>query len=174
MQFLSHVERFRVAWILPLLLLAAGCGSASTEVEGGAAAAASKPVESRRAVTFESSFAAGRARAKQEGKPLLLLFKVEGCTYCGELKNSILTEPQVVELSRQFVCAEVDLDREGDICKQYRVRGYPTVLFTDPEGKDLVRLTGVKPVTVVTAEMESALRTMALYTAAARRNGAQR
>jgi thioredoxin-related protein len=46
----------------------------------------------------------------------------------------------------------VDCDwgkKNNDISDKYKVRGYPTVVFTDPEGKELERLTKRDPESVL-------------------------
>ncbi len=168
------VQSALVAALLASALSASGCGSSSEDGTGNGATAAEQAAKNPRAIDFETSYAKGLERARKEGKPLLLLFTFDGCTYCRELKSTVLTDPNVVRISREFVCAEVNLDREGAVCKSFRVRGYPTVLMTEPEGQDLSRLTGVKRAAVLTVEMESALRTRAQYLATGRRNPAAR
>lgn len=109
-------------------------------------------------IAFQPDFRSGLAKAQKENRPALLFFTFEGCGYCQQMKRDVLAHPEVVRQAGQFVCIEVDLDREPAVCKSLGIRGYPTILFATPQGDMLQRLTGLKAVDVVLNEMDAALR----------------
>ena len=50
------------------------------------------------------------------------------------------------------MCIFVDCDwgkKNKDVSTQYGVRGYPTTVFTDPDGKEIDRMKGREPATVL-------------------------
>ena len=58
----------------------------------------------------------------------------------------------VVKASKRIMPILVDCDwgkKNNDISSRYEVRGYPTVVFTDPRGKELSRLRARSPEAVV-------------------------
>ena len=57
----------------------------------------------------------------------------------------------MVDASRSLVCVFVDCDwgkKNRDLSEEYGVRGYPTVIFCDPEGKALEKLGARDPASV--------------------------
>jgi len=70
-------------------------------------------------------------------------------------------DEQVVRLSKRFVCILVDADLEPEICRDFRVRGYPTVQFISPRGVPLNRMMGKTPAQQLAVEMQAALEATA-------------
>ena len=53
------------------------------------------------------------------------------------------SDDKVVEASKKLLCIFVDCDwgkKNKDVSDKYAVRGYPTVIFMDPDGKEIDRL----------------------------------
>jgi thioredoxin-like negative regulator of GroEL len=92
---------------------------------------------------------------------MLVLFTVPGCGYCERMIRDASADEQVVRLSTRFVCVLVDADQEPEICREFRVRGYPTVQFISPRGVPLNRLTGRTPSDQLSVQMQAALRATA-------------
>ena len=93
-------------------------------------------------IEFVEGYASALARAELERKPLLVLFRASWCRWCGEMTAKVLSEQQVVQRSRRFICVAVDADRDRQICRTHGVRGYPTILVLSPDGRELARRTG--------------------------------
>ena len=66
-----------------------------------------------------------------------------------------------MSLSEQFVCVLVDADAEPEVCRQFRVKGYPTIQFLSPRGTPLNRVTGKQPTVQLVMEMQAALQAVA-------------
>ena len=79
------------------------------------------------------------------------------CGWCRKLEKEVYTVSEVIEASRNFVCIRVDGSKRKQIVKYYRVRGYPTILFTNSKRKEVHRLPGYMPAERFLAQMESAL-----------------
>lgn len=53
------------------------------------------------------------------------------------------SDPAVIDASKKIVCVFVDCDwgkKNNDLSDKFKVEGYPTVTFCDPEGKEVAQL----------------------------------
>lgn len=81
------------------------------------------------------------AKAKADGKPVIIDFFADWCVACGELDEFTFSKPKIVEKSKEFVMLKVDATsptpRIQEISKKYKVYGLPTIIFIDKNGKVL-------------------------------------
>ncbi len=91
------------------------------------------------------SFQEALDTAQREHKRVLVDFMAEWCGWCKKMDQEVYTDKDVIALSRTFVFAKVDGDRQPDLARGYQVDGYPTVIVMDAEGKELHRIVGYKP-----------------------------
>jgi thioredoxin-like negative regulator of GroEL len=84
------------------------------------------------------------ARARTENKPLLLYWGATWCPPCNQLSATLFPRQDFIARSRAFVPVYVDGDRPGaqKLGARYKVRGYPTMVLFDPQGRELSRLPG--------------------------------
>ncbi|PIR21571.1 MAG: hypothetical protein COV45_02165 [Deltaproteobacteria bacterium CG11_big_fil_rev_8_21_14_0_20_47_16] len=70
------------------------------------------------------------------GKPAIYKFATSWCPYCARLDETVFAYPKVVEAAKQFsmVYVDGDLPASDALMKKYAVRGYPTIIFTQPNG----------------------------------------
>ena len=84
-------------------------------------------------------------QAVSQSKPVLIDFFAEWCAACHELEEKTYTEPEFIELSKQFVLVKVDATEDTDevqkILTQYNIKGLPTVVFVNRKGAILNDLT---------------------------------
>ncbi len=97
--------------------------------------------------TWLHSYEAGLRLAQRTHRPLLLSFHTPGCSWCAKMDAETFTDPQVVELSRRFVCVLLQSDTDPEALHRYNVTEFPTTLLTDPQGHLLSATTGYVPAT---------------------------
>jgi thiol:disulfide interchange protein DsbD len=80
------------------------------------------------------------AAAAKDKKPLILDFYADWCSPCVAMEKRVFKDPEVVRLSQNLITLRLDLTRhqpfQDEILKQYGVRGVPTVIFLNREGKE--------------------------------------
>lgn len=81
------------------------------------------------------------ARARAEGRPVIVDFWAEWCAACKELDKLAWADPRVREEASRFVKVKVDgtesTDEVSAIQERYRVQGMPTVVFIDSAGREV-------------------------------------
>ncbi|MCE9607361.1 MAG: thioredoxin family protein [Planctomycetia bacterium] len=164
--------RSAVAIAAILVVLTSGCGPTNENAGGSRVAklreAVVEKLKPAKPVTVEPAelkyyddLPAALAQAKVERKPLLLIFAADWCFHSRQLLTEVLTRNSVRPLTDRFICVRIDVDRSPELCAEYRVRAYPTLVFASPSGAALSRLTGAQQDEVVTQEMTAALTTVA-------------
>ncbi len=101
---------------------------------------------------WSSDFAAASARAKTEGKLVLLNFTgTDWCVWCHRLRDEVFLTPAFAAYAASdAVLVEVDFPRNKKLPpetekqnkaldERYDVSGYPTVILITPDGRELGR-----------------------------------
>jgi uncharacterized protein YyaL (SSP411 family) len=84
------------------------------------------------------------ARARVEGKPVLLSITAAWCRACHEMDRTTYADPGVAALIRdRFIAVRVDTDRRPDINERYNLGGWPTTAFLTSDGRVLTGATFV-------------------------------
>ena len=75
------------------------------------------------------------ARARAEGKPVLLSLAPTWCGHSAEMDSATFADTEVAALvTAHFVAIRVDPDRRPDIAERYSLGGWPTTAFLTPDG----------------------------------------
>ena len=104
------------------------------------------------------TFDQGIAKAKAEGKPIVIDFYTDWCGWCKRMDRSTFQDPKVINFMKaNFVAVRVNGDEktkmvshEGEqmsertLTKAFGVRGFPTFWFLDSEGKKIGPAPGYK------------------------------
>jgi len=113
---------------------------------------------------FVDGYQQGYQHALSAGKPMLVFFTAHWCRYCHQMADEAFNNQQVVALSDRFVCILVDADAEPEVCRQFRVQGYPTIQFLSARGVPLNRMVGKRPSQQLVTAMQAALQNVARRT----------
>lgn len=120
-----------------------GCGdsAAPTKVSGTKAAAPA---------VWLTDFAAAKAKAKKEGKPILADFTgSDWCGWCMKLKEEVFETKEFNDwAAKNVVLLEVDFPQSSPqpealrqqntgLAETYKVSGFPSILFLDADGTKL-------------------------------------
>lgn len=139
------------------MLALLGCGrSGNVAVPLSLGELAPSLIERHGNLYFVKDPEAGYQVAASQGMPCLLFFTAEWCTYCRQMEATAFTDNTVGELADDFVCLLVDADREPELCRHFRVSGFPTIQFVAPDGQMLHRLVGRQTATNLAAGMRAA------------------
>ena len=114
-----------------------------------ASAAAAIVAPAFASVEWMTDFEAAKAKSVAENKPMLIDFTgSDWCTWCIKLKQDVLSKTEFEQyIADKFIPVEVDvpqnaakvggeeqLEKNRQICEEYGVEGFPTVMVVTPEG----------------------------------------
>ncbi len=90
---------------------------------------------------------AAREAARKSDKPIMIDFYTDWCGWCKKLDRDTYSDKRVQALLKQgFVPLKLNAEKNGrQLAQKYGVRGYPTILFVNADGKVLHRIGGYKP-----------------------------
>lgn len=113
---------------------------------------------------FRTDFDKALAEAKKAKKPVLVDFFGIWCPPCNELDELVFSHPEFRKKAARWVTVKVDADQpESWKAKhRYKVGGYPTVLLLKPDGEEVERIVGFRPLRDFLAVMERAAKPGAL------------
>ena len=89
-------------------------------------------------VAWQSWSGEAFARARSEGKPVLLSIAATWCHWCHEMDRTSYADPEIATfINERFVPIRVDADDRPDIGERYNLGGWPTTAFLTPDGEIL-------------------------------------
>lgn len=100
------------------------------------------------AIEWTTDLDAARTRAAAEGKSVLVDFTgSDWCGYCIQLKKNVFDTPAFESFAKDdFVFVEIDVpsdvnrvgqelyNKNRQLCEQYKISGFPTIMIMSPEG----------------------------------------
>lgn len=122
-----------------VLLLVAACGM--TPQRAGRLAVVAKPTSGP--MPWLPLSAETFARAKTEGKLIVLDGSAEWCHWCHVMEEQTYGDPRVrALLEARFLAVKVDVDSRPDLEERYGDYGWPATVVLSPEGQELGKLRG--------------------------------
>jgi len=86
------------------------------------------------------------AQAASDGKPILIDFYTDWCTYCKMMDTTTFTDTSVTSYIRgNILVAKVNAEKDSALANSYGVTGYPTLVLVEPDGSEIDRFIGYYP-----------------------------
>jgi thiol:disulfide interchange protein DsbD len=78
---------------------------------------------------------------------MIIDFYADWCIPCKELDAMTFSKPNVIDESKRFTAYKADLTKSGTeevdkLVTRFQIKGVPTVLIVDSQGREVVRITG--------------------------------
>lgn len=153
-----------LATLLSLTLLLStvclsGCGHSSARQVSGEEAWNTPPLT----IDFIDDYQNGLEIAAEENKPLLVYFMADDCVFSNRMCQETLTDPIFKKFARGFVCVRINVNKKesAGICKEFKIKGTPTIQFLSPTGTMLQRLTQPQPAKELVVQMQAVLYSVA-------------
>jgi thioredoxin-related protein len=112
---------------------------------------------------FEGPWFSAQRKARAEGRGLLVAFRTDGSTWCDRLASESFSDPAVAGETEPYVCLLVDLTRDAGghyvdnraavVAERFPVRVFPSIFFTDGEGRLEDLIAGYAPTASLLAEL---------------------
>ena len=94
----------------------------------------------------KSEFESLMELAQTEQKPLFVDFYADWCLPCKMMDKEVFNDPEVSAFFEEnFINVKIDAERgQGpNLAVMYEIKGYPTLMFMNPEGRELIRQEGM-------------------------------
>ena len=107
---------------------------------------------------WTADYEAALSQAKKENKSVLLEFTgSDWCPPCKLMAKNVFSKKEFVDAaSKDFVLVKLDFPRADralaeknkPLAEKYEIRGYPTIVLADANGKEFTRVVGAKYSTI--------------------------
>lgn len=127
----------------------------------GAAREAPPPLPPPPTIRWERNFDEALRKARKAGKPLIVDFWADWCSWCHRLDKNTYADPWVARKAQEFVAVKVNTEgsrKELEVTRRYHVTSLPTILFLSPEGRQIFRLNGYQGPGQFPRTLEAALQ----------------
>lgn len=120
--------------LIPALLLGLVACQKNEQTNAAPAAKATAPTAAAAKLVAVESFDEGMAKAKAEGKALLVDAWAPWCHTCLSMQHYVLNDPALAPLGERVVLVELDTDKEENagFLEKYTVNVWPTFFVIDP------------------------------------------
>jgi thiol:disulfide interchange protein len=113
-------------------------------------------------VVFADDFEAAMDTAGQDARPVMVKFYTDWCGVCRKMDSEVFTKVNVQEaLQDGFVAVKVNPEKSDGgarLAEQYRVEGFPTMVFLNADGSEIHRVVGYRDPTDLIAEFNTAIQ----------------
>lgn len=117
-----------------LIVLFSGCLSAQSD---------NPDVADLQQVTFLTSLESALEAAKGQEKPVFVYFRSESCGWCRKFEEETFTNQSVIdELNENFILVSIDVNKQKNETRSFKVRGTPAMVFLDSRGTEIKRIPG--------------------------------
>ena len=92
-----------------------------------------KPAPKAAELAWEKDFPTALEKARSTRKPLMVMMTATWCGPCKHLESQTLSDPWIRHFLSGFVVVKAYEDRKVE--ETYGLQGYPTLVFTDSNGR---------------------------------------
>jgi Thiol:disulfide interchange protein len=114
-------------------------------------------------VTFFSSYAEAASAAREQEKPILLLFTAKNCVYSRQMTETTFQSDVVKPFLQRFVLVNIDVNQQKEVSRWLNIETTPTIQFLSAQGVPLQRINGVTQPEDLLVQMNSTLQTIASH-----------
>jgi thiol-disulfide isomerase/thioredoxin len=119
-----------------------------------------KPAPKTGELPWEKDYQAAMAKAATEKKPVMVMMTATWCGPCKMLEKETLNDPWVKHFLADFIIVKAYEDKQVEA--KYPMNGYPTLVFTDSQGKEMHRTVGFQPTTKFLEQCVTGMKKLAL------------
>jgi len=120
-----------------LLLIAAGLVIIWFLVNGRTSAPADASM-----VAWVHDYDQALATAREKNQPVLLAFKASWCGPCRIMDMEVFSKDAAAKALSDWVPVSIDVDKQRELARRYRISGVPTFIALSPDGKELAQAVG--------------------------------
>lgn len=121
----------------------------ATSIQAKPTGTTSKKSSAAKEIVWESSWKEATAKAKASGKPIMLDFYTDWCTWCKRLDRDVYAHPAIIsQLGRRMIFLKVNPERspaENNLALRYKAGSFPTVVVIDAQKNEKGRIEGYLP-----------------------------
>jgi len=119
---------------------------------------------------FHGDFNEAAISAKQQKKPILLLFTAKNCIYSKQMFDTTFHSEVIQPFLQRFILVNIDINEQKDICRRLNIASTPTVQFLSSEGIPLQKINGAAQPEDLIAQMKLTLQSIAVQSRLALRS----
>ncbi len=110
---------------------------------------------------------------KEQSRPLLMFFTMDGCKYCTKMKQTYADTGVAERINASFIAVVVNARGAPQLSKNYKVTAFPTTIIISPQAQVLGRVKGYVPPDRFAAELSKAVERASSVSHRARRTRAR-
>ncbi|MBN2590502.1 MAG: thioredoxin family protein [Sedimentisphaerales bacterium] len=112
----------RINFVLLIILFCAGITYAGNTVTDSAMNS------SQIGLKWSTSYQEALEQAKLKKLPVLIKFEASWCVWCEKMEDEVFTDPEVIKELDKFVCVKIDVDKQSNIAKAYKIKSLPRTI----------------------------------------------
>jgi thiol:disulfide interchange protein len=108
----------------------------------------SLPVAANGPIQWQNDLDRALSMAKENHSKVIVDVYTDWCGWCKKMDKNIYTDPKVVALSSRYIFLKLDAEDGGQgerFTRKMNVRGYPTTIILDENGRSLHSVSGYPP-----------------------------
>lgn len=130
-----HLKKWIPA-LLAFVILISGCLSAQSNNPDA-------DTKILKGLKFYTALEPGLEIAKAQNKTAFIYFRSDSCGWCKKFEEETFTNQSVIKtLNEKFILVTIDVYDQKNETRNFRVRGTPTMVFIDPNDREIKRIPG--------------------------------